>query len=243
MKLFQYLDIETASYCNRRCPTCIRNSHPERERVAPWFDRDAYLPGEIVEEAVRQAKNLGFGGTVILSHFNEPLLDWRLPSLAEMVREYGLRAAIVTNGDHLSESLANRLDRVLDQITVSLYMDEPLKSQRAAWIRSLFSNTAVETLIQSTHLTTHYSPNSNLRQLINEHIDTTCTEPQLHCIINHRGQFLLCCEDVVGNFSLPTFPETSLEDYWYGAQHQAILQRLETEGGRRDYPYCSICPK
>lgn len=242
MKLFQYLDLETSGYCNRRCPTCNRNSHPNRERLAPWFDRE-YMPETMLEEALRQAVDLAFDGTVILSHFNEPLLDERLPQLATMVRLHGLRVAIVTNGDYLTEELAGQLDGILNQITVSLYMDEPLKSQRAAWIRSLFSNTKVETLTQSTHLTTHFSPNSNRKQLISEAIDTTCTEPRIHCIINHRGQFLLCCEDVVGHFGLPTFPETSLEDYWYGAQHQSILSRLENPGGRRDYPYCTICPK
>lgn len=74
MKLFQWLDLETISTCNRTCPTCLRNSHPDREAMKSWFEL-RYLEVEIIEEALRQVRELGFVGGVRLSHFNEPLMD------------------------------------------------------------------------------------------------------------------------------------------------------------------------
>ena len=34
IKLFSYIDFETNSDCNRVCPTCIRNSHPNKKKIA-----------------------------------------------------------------------------------------------------------------------------------------------------------------------------------------------------------------
>jgi hypothetical protein len=48
---------------------------------------------------------------------------------------------------------------------------------------------------------------------------------------------------MTGNFDLGRFPDTSLEDYWFGPKHTGIINALKTGGGRRMFSYCSICPK
>lgn len=35
MSILFNLDLETKSTCNRVCPTCLRNSHPDRVAVHP----------------------------------------------------------------------------------------------------------------------------------------------------------------------------------------------------------------
>lgn len=241
-ELFQFLSLETISSCNRSCPTCLRNSHPDRQKVSSWFTH-SLMPLDTIHQALHQAHQIGFTGPVILSHYNEPLMDDRLPEIAELTHFYGMSNFCHTNGDLLDERIAERLDGKLDKIIVSLYMAEPMKSERAEWVKSLFDKTTVKVFIQSGHITSHYSPRLELRDRIEKAKDTTCTEPRLHCIINHLGQFLLCCEDLIGNFSFGSFPETSIQDYWYGTQHTGILETLIQESGRRVYTYCSICPK
>jgi hypothetical protein len=70
-----------------------------------------------------------------------------------------------------------------------------------------------------------------------------CSEPQIRVIINHRRQYLLCCDDVIGNFDLGTFPETSIKDFWFGEYHMKILNDLKETGGRLRHPYCATCPR
>jgi hypothetical protein len=122
-----------------------------------------------------------------------------------------------------------------------MYVDK--KREKAKWFRSLFQHTEVVTLEDSVHITSHFSPNPNLDKLIALCKNAACTETRPRIIINHKREFLLCCEDVTANFGLGTFPETSLYDYWYSKKHTQIITHLDKPGGRKKYKYCSICPR
>lgn len=242
-KLFQTIDFETISTCNRVCPTCIRNSHPDKNSVSSFFEKN-YLPKELIKEALDQCKELNYQGSVILSHYNEPLMDERLPDLVYLAKQYPFKSVFFnTNGDFLTEELAEELESAgLDHIIVSLYMDEPKKSIRGEWIKSLFHKTLVSITL-GKHIPTHFSPDFDLKMLIEKYKNNPCSEPEMRVIINHRRQYLLCCDDVVGNFDLGTFPEISIKDYWYGEKRLQIAGDLKNNGGRLKYSYCSICPR
>lgn len=241
MKLFQWLDLETISTCNRTCPTCIRNSHPDREAIKSWFELH-YLEKGLIEEALWQVREMGFEGKIRLSHFNEPLMDERLPDLARLVQSYGYKAYINTDGDFITPELAEKLDGVFEEIIVSLYMKEPIRTQRALWIPTLFKKTKMQMITQSDHIPSHFSPKFDVKGLAEKYVEHPCREPAMRCIINHRGRFTLCCEDVVGNFDLGTFPETSIKDYWFSRRAE-IQEKLAETGGRHWHPYCEACPK
>jgi hypothetical protein len=242
-KLFEYLDIETSSMCNRICPTCIRNSHPDREAISSFFE-PTYLSIETIMNILEQCKDLGFKGSICLSHFNEPLLDERLPQITNMIAAHDWFHPIYfhTNGDYMTEELASGFDRTVDKIVVSLYMDEPKKSERAEWIKSLFHKTQI-VILPGTHIPTHFSPKFDIQKLIFEYRNNECTEIRSRVIINHRRQFLVCCEDVIGNFGFGNFPDVSIKDYWFGDKHVAMVNDLKESGRRMNYEYCSICPK
>lgn len=243
MSLPRYLDFETISTCNRVCPTCIRNSHPNREAVASWFEPHL-LDEAVVYAALDQAAAWNFRGGVCLSHYNEPLMDERIPAIAARVRAYNLFSPIFlnTNGDFITEDLAASLDGVLDRIIITLYMDEPVKSKRAAWLQGLFRTTDAQVLTMSEHIPTHFSPKFPVEDLAKRYRGAACHEPAIRIIINHRSQYLLCCEDVIGNFDLGTFPEKSLEEHWNG-RHSAIQAMLGQPGGRSWHNYCLTCPR
>lgn len=244
LNLFNRLHIETSGYCNRRCPTCIRNSYPDRNKASPWFEH-SYLSLNIIEAILVEACQLGFSGPVCFSHFNEPLLDERIGEIIHLAKSFHQFSSIFlhTNGDYLNKEIASQLDGELDKIVVSLYMEEPIKSERVSQIKSLFSKTYAEILTYSAHITTHFSPREELSSLISTYQTHPCTIIRYDCIINHRGQYLLCCEDFLGHFDLGNFPEISLRDYWFGAKHRLIVNNLWRGNQRMNYPYCSICPK
>ncbi len=241
--MYRYLDFETIGSCNRTCPTCLRNSYPDRDAVASWFGKN-YLEEELIYDAVEQALAMGFRGGVCLSHYNEPMMDERLPRIAHAVRSYDKLNTVHlnTNGDFITEELAAQLDGALNFMIITLYMDEPIRSERAEWIRSLFKHTVLRIKVNTGHDTTHFSPSSDLNTLIEERRGNRCDQPNNRVIINHRRQYLLCCDDLIGNFDLGTFPEVGIEEYWNGKRRE-IANTLSENGGRSWHPHCEICPR
>jgi len=242
--MFETIDFETISTCNRVCPTCLRNSYPNRELVSSFFE-PTYLPRILIKDALDQCVELGFTGSVILNHYNEPLMDERLPDLVRMVRAYPQWKSVWfhSNGDLLTEEIAKELDGELDRIVFTLYMDEPVKSKRAEWIRSLFPNTYLDINTYSEHIVTHFSPKPERDDMIFRHQNNPCTEAERRVAINHRGDYLLCCDDMIGHFGLGSFPEVSIEEYWFGTNHVKIMEDLRQMGGRLKYRWCAICPR
>ena len=171
-------------------------------------------------------------------------MDERLPAIAQLVKDYGYKAYINTNGDYITGELAKKLDDVFEEIIITLYMGEPIKSQRAKWLVTLFSKSKIQIITQSDHIPSHYSPAFDVKGLADQYRENPCHEPEMRIIINHRRQYLLCCEDVIGNFGLPKFPDVGLSDFWYGEYHQEIMKKLQKDaGGRHWHSYCESCPK
>lgn len=242
MNLFQNLDLETVSTCTRTCATCIRNSYPDREAVADWFEPRS-MAVDTLEAILDQAVALGFRGQVCLSHYNEALKEERLGAMAGLVKARGLKVYCHSNGDLITPERAASLDGKLDRIVFSLYQQEMTKRvERGTWIASLFHITQVQ-LSYAEHLTTHFSPRPELDLRIKQVRGMACNETALHCILNHRGDYLLCCEDFLGHFDLGRFPEVSLKEYWFGERRTEIIAKLAEKGGRESYPYCQLCPR
>ncbi len=234
IRLFDRLEIETISSCNRRCPTCLRNAYPDKDATARYFTRPPQaLSATTVRSILTQAADLGFTGAVVLSLYNEPLLDWRLPQFAAFAKSLDCFAEIFicTNGDYLTPARAVELDGVLDSIRIALY-DKP---ERGPEMRSWFSKTRV-TLTGGRHIPRHYTPGAP------SYPDQPCEmESQLRCMIASDGTLRLCCEDIAGGWNLGSVRERTLESLWYGEPHRSILERLQHAGGREGY--CKTCPQ
>jgi len=236
------LDIETCGNCNRRCPTCIRNSHPDREKLSSWFE-DTKLPSGLIYQSIEEWLEIKEDGQLCLSHYNEPLMDDRIIQIVKNIKiEYPqVFSYFHTNGDYLTEEIADELNGNLSRIVVTLYMDEPKKSERAEWVHTLFSKTICDVIIESAHIPTHFSPAYDIKTLAEKHKNHPCSEPSMRIVINHKGDYLLCCDDVIGNFDLGSYPEKSLKEHWQ--EKKKIQGRLSQKGGRSWHPYCESCPR
>lgn len=241
--LFHQFEIETQSTCNRVCNTCIRNSHPDRDAVAPWFSKNQ-MHAAAIQEILVQLKALDYQGSVCLSHYNEPLQDERIVTIAQAVSAFFPKNQVFlhTNADFMTEEIAAGLDGYLHHLTVALYMDEPKKSERAAWIKTLFKKSEV-IFTGGVHIPTHFTPGFDLKALIKQKINEPCFEPTYRMVLNHRGQMMLCCDDLIGNFDLGTFPKQSIEELWFSPKHQEIYLALQQPGSRKNYAYCRNCPR
>jgi|GEM_PF-2162484 len=254
ISLFRELFIETASGCTRVCPTCLRNTYPDRTRLAARFEEPGTcLPTQVVKRVIDEAIGLGFQGILTLQFYNEPMLD------IKRVEEFGRYAKkrgrfemvrIYSNGDLLDASTAAGLDGALDQIEVALYAPGPGgrpriegRAEREAEIRSWFDKTRV-VFTGGAHAITHYSPISDPTSSVARNRVLSCTtNVQEMMLITHTGEMLLCCDDIGGEFKLGNVNDTPLGELWYSRKHQEIVDTLSRAGGRERYPYCFTCPR
>lgn len=241
--IFGRLEIETNSSCNRTCPNCIRNSHPDRTRVKDWFSPNL-MPTEMVEQILKDAQSMGFNGSVCLQHYNEPLMDERIEQLGQYARDLNSfeEVFIDTNVDFLTAARAARLDGVFHRLVIALYMGEPKKSERERWVRTLFYKTRLD-FTSGHYFPTHFSPSFDVEGLAKLAENHPCSLPAERMILNHRGDMLLCCEDLIGNFDLGSIKTHSISELWYGEKHQRIVKDLSVAGGRKKYSYCITCPR
>jgi hypothetical protein len=239
-----WMEIETSSMCNRTCAHCMRNNHPNRALVQPWFERHL-MPWEMVDEAMRQAAGVGVS-RICFNHYNEPLMDERIVDIIQLARSHNKDTFLYfcTNGDYLTESIAKGLDGKLNRIIVSLYQAEPVMSEVRRKVKSMFHKTHVyiKGFAHPTGIsTTHWGPQSGEKKELYK--DTPCTQWNRRLSIGFMGDYLMCCEDIQGVFEFGKFPEVSLKEYWYGPKRSGVIKTLGQPGGRSKYEYCYNCPR
>jgi hypothetical protein len=244
MRLFDELNIETQSTCNRACLTCLRQSYPEKAAITGRFELHQ-MPTLLVESLLEQAAGLGFRGRVCLQHFNEPLQDERIGEFGCYAKGLGQFAEVYlnTNGDYLTPEVAMALDGAFDRLHIALYSGN--KVRRAAQYREWFTTTRL-TFTGGEHLLTHFSPYANLAAEIGTYAPQPCErECQMRGIIAYNGQMLLCCDDIVGEaeYGLGNANALSLSELWFGDAHRQVIETLAHPGGRAGYAYCSQCPR
>jgi hypothetical protein len=243
MRLFDELNIETQSTCNRTCPTCLRQSYEDKAALAGRFDAQQ-MPRALVFSLLDQAAELDFRGRICMQHFNEPLQDDRIAYFGRYARTMGRFAGGVylnTNGDYLTQKLAAELDGAYDWLNVALYGGN--KAQRAAQYTDWFTQTRL-TFTAGEHVVTHFSPFGNLQaEIAAVQLQPCEREAQMRCIIGYDGRMLLCCDDIGAEYDLGNAQDTPLAELWFGERHTGILEMLQKPGGRLAYAYCRICPR
>jgi MoaA/NifB/PqqE/SkfB family radical SAM enzyme len=240
---FRRLEIETCSSCNRTCASCLRNSYPDRSKVADWFTPN-FMDQALVEKILRDAHAMDFRGSVCLQHYNEPLMDDRIAGFGRFALALGgfHEVFISTNADYITAERAADLDGAFTHLVIALYMDEPQKTEREQWLRSMFTRTKLR-FTGGGHIPTHFSPDFDVAALAQAQVDDPCALPLRRLILNHRGDMLLCCEDLVGHFGLGNVRTQSVRELWHSERHRAIVKDLLVPGGRRGYAYCESCPR
>lgn len=249
--LFNEITIETVGNCNLACPTCLRQSYPDRSAVEDRFTGFRRMPDELYHRIIDQAQAMGYTGRINLQFFNEPLMDRRLPDFAAYARGKGFSMVrCFSNGDLLTATRAAELDGLLDEIDIALYdpnaSGTPLvqgRAERESLIRSWFTTTTI-IFTGGGHIITHFSPRAGLQDAIEAARPNPCLyDAQERLIIDHTGKMLMCCDDIAGVFGLGNVTDSTLHDLWYSPQHTEIVETLMQPGGRRAFGYCWSCPR
>jgi hypothetical protein len=213
----------------------MRNSYPDRSLVDDWF-QDRTIPTEVAHSLIDQLVDLRFSGSVCLQHFNEPLLDSRIADLGRYAKEKRRfsEVLICTNGELIDAAKARELDGAFDTLIVTLYPAKTPAVERARLLSTFFQRTRLA--FNQSHIVTHFSPDPRLPKLVEDAQKLPCIAGCRHrMVVNHRGDMLLCCDDLVGHFGLGNVQDQTLRQLWYSEKHQKILLDLESPGGRLLY--------
>ena len=137
--LFERLEIESQSNCNRSCWFCPRTY----DRSGKYLDETGksviyQMPTEKILDLLDQAQGLGFKGRVGFHHYSEPLIDERNIMLAQQARKREMKPYLHTNGDMLKRdnALCEEVNKVYGLIVVGLYdyeTNEELEEMKRYW--------------------------------------------------------------------------------------------------------------
>ena len=251
------LELETIGSCNRVCGTCLRQStpfktlpiHTNRFPVANKIGKGMKMPMDMIKDIIQQAKEIPDLQIIMLSHFNEPFLDDRLPEIGRYVREQipNIDLRTCTNFDLMTKELAEEVDGLFNRFNISLYYEDPTYSKRKKKIQSWFNKSILNIhaagKAEDYHMTTHFSPREErLKEKINSVKNKPCMRYNNMCIIAYDGTFLHCCEDYNGNFNLGNVKDKTIMEMWNSETHRKLMHDLSFMGGRKLYKYCENCP-
>ncbi len=266
--LFNRIQIQTVSWCNRSCAFCPSGKFP--------VDK-TFMPIEVYHRVVDQLHELEFSGRISPYLMNEPLLDKRLPDLIAYTRAGCPESwiAINTNGDALSEDLACRLfDAGLNSLDVNAYdstqqygafvtLAERVVARRGDVTRQVGYNDPTFNGIdlprsakivhcrdmafwESQFLARQATPDLQNRsgnvpgaRRLHAPLGLGCPRPFQQMYINHRGEAVLCCNDWRFDVVMGDTTTASLADIWQNDRYQTYRHNLQQKN--RGMPLCETC--
>ncbi|HEX7025494.1 MAG TPA: radical SAM/SPASM domain-containing protein [Gemmatimonadales bacterium] len=254
--LFERLQIESQSNCNRACWFCPRTY----DRSGKYLDAAGKavlrrMPTEKILGLLDEARELGFTGMVGFHHYSEPLLDPRNTDLAREAIRRGMTPYLHTNGDVLrrSDALCDAVREVYALIVVGLYdyrTDEELRAEQAFWRARLEgANLEFSPIGLSDGRTTEslgvpralVPPDRRMTLPDMTFENAPCHRPLIRMLVQYDGEVCLCCEDTAAAFELGNVFRQPLGEIWYSDRHVAIVEDL-VAGRRGRYALCRSCP-
>ena len=231
--LFEAVEIETTTICNRKCSYC-----PNATITRPAKNMDEALFRSIIDSL----KEIDFSGRVSPHFYGEPLVDKRILRLLAYTREKLPNALIklFTNGDLLTyELFLKLLDAGVDVVRIAQHDPEPPK-------------TLVETLrrIKENGLMWHVEYvkyYNNEKDLTNRGglVDVKPSKRKIFCdyvscaTVDYEGNVLLCCQDFLSKHRFGNLKKEKLVDVWNNARYKALRDKIKC--GMWPLEICRVC--
>tara|TARA_Y100001970_G_C14256939_1_gene876245 strand:- start:1166 stop:1954 length:789 start_codon:yes stop_codon:yes gene_type:complete len=238
---FNEIEVETISFCNRKCSYCPNISFDRVESSGSVLMDDSVLDTIFV-----QLESIGFKGIFSPHMYGEPLLDPRIVDIVKRISDLGAIPKIVTNGDYLTPNL---LQELLASGLKILYISK--HSPR-------LSSSAMNTLkyIEENHnpqlsfqVLDFYSDFKSERNMVgnrggNLDIETTKKPPimcpyVLYPVIDVNGVIVLCCQDFNSDYQLGKVTDRHIYEIWNDPMNVAM--RRNVFKGKFDLSICQHC--
>lgn len=240
--LFLSVMFETINRCNGQCSFCPANVRDEQR---PFKKMDS----ELFVNVIRQLKDMGWNGTIYLNINNEPLIDVRIISFAQHIRENLPQSTIsmITNGTLLTTEKLDQMVPFFDSLIINDYSAHYALSENAKniyrHIRShkdryrnfdikinrRFSNEILATRAGA-------APNKPVK---NNRISNPCIYPFTDFPIFPDGKVGMCCNDCFESSDFGDLHTQTILEIWNGTKFNALRRAMVI--GRDNYPACKEC--
>lgn len=236
--LFNIIEIETITACNRKCTYCP-NSKYERSLLK----NTKKINPDIFHKIIDQLAEIRFSGNIHPHFYGEPLLDDRLFKLLKYSKDklnYAL-ILIFTNGELLSFELYEKFSNLNVGFVISTH--SPDIKDKIKIIQNKFKEkygyNKKNILWNKINDKTKLNNRSNEIQLKNIKYRRKCNWPSFFCIINYKGEVILCCNDYHSRVVLGSLKKENLLAIWNKEEFKQL--RKDIKKGNFKYDLCIKC--
>lgn len=224
--LFQSVEIETTSICNRTCTYCPNSTHKRKS---------GYMEENLFYKIVDELAAIKFKGRFSPHFYGEPLYDTRIVQLLAYTRKKlpNVLIKLFTNGDLLTyDSFKELIEAGVDVFRISQHDEAPSKN-----ILDIYKRLDSDTINRRIEFLKYFD-NEELLMNRGGLIEVKKNVEMLFCFfaegitIDYEGNMLLCCQDYMSKNIFGNLKTEKIVDIW-NKDHYKIL---------RDQIICGIWP-
>lgn len=232
-----YLEIETCSLCNRKCPWCLFGQHSDFRR-----GKNAYLDICYLEKVFHELKEKKFAGVISFHSMNEPLLDERIANgsifkLCKSILDRDVVLKITTNGDLLNENVEIMFNSGMDCLYVSCYNKEIL--YRSIDMQKFFPKISILDFTNENKSKLIFNRAGSIYSHYLGENKKSCMLPLYTTVIGFDGEIRICCNDAIGQLKFGNIKTQMLYDILNNEQMKKLRNKICLS---RDSVFpCNIC--
>tara|TARA_A100001388_G_C28761978_1_gene498350 strand:+ start:472 stop:1257 length:786 start_codon:yes stop_codon:yes gene_type:complete len=239
-KNFKEIEVETISFCNRKCSYCP-NVTVDRFDI----NSSVLMKDELLEKIFVQLKSINFKGIFSPHMYGEPLLDPRIVNIIGNISKIGAIPKIVTNGDYLTIEL---LDKLIDAGLKILYISKHsyILSSRARETIEYITRNKLDLNLKVLDFYTDFKKDKEMFGNRGGNLDIQIKKkPPIMCgyvlypVIDVNGSMVLCCQDFNSDYQLGNISERHIIDIWNDPMNIAMRRNIFL--GKFDLSICKQC--
>jgi cyclic pyranopterin phosphate synthase len=236
--MFENVNVETTTWCNRRCEWCPNSVFDRGLR-----ENQRWMPTKLIHKIIDELGAIGYRGKFSPHSYGEPLLDKRIPELIAYARKAMPHANIVlkSNGDLLTPELYTTLVSAgVDLVNVTQY--DPVPSRRQRELCDYLDKHPKEKSHFKHESMYPPKPLYNRGGLVSPTIVSNrprCLLPMSPVVIAWNGDVVLCCNDYLGQVVFGNVAEQGLMDIWRSSRFKKTRKLLRQH--KFTLPICKKC--
>ncbi len=237
---FKEIEVETISFCNRKCSYCPNVTVDRFDTSGSVLMKD-----DVLDEIFKQLRSIKFKGIFSPHMYGEPLLDPRIVDIISRISSIGAIPKIVTNGDYLTIDL---LDKLIVSGLKILYISKhsPILSSKARETIKYITNNKFNLNFKVLDFYTDFNKDRNMFGNRGGNLDIEIKKkPPIMCgyvlypVIDVNGSMVLCCQDFNSDYQLGNISERHIIDIWNDPMNIAIRRNIFL--GKFDLSICKQC--
>lgn len=223
--MFYWFCIETTNNCNRRCSYCPisidKNYRPQKMKKKLFY--------KVIDELVE----IKFKGSIFPHNYGEPLLDGRLETFVEYIREKlpHVYIEIVSNGDILNQERLNSLiEAGVNSFLVTIHDDVGIPKKFNS-----MPHVKVQKIGRLCNRGGSVEIPNNRLDLQNKY----CRVPSISFIVGVDGKVPLCCQDYFYDVLQGDLNKQTIMEIWNNPVNKARRDKISK--GILEYDICKKC--